>query len=264
MRRSMAVVAALVMLAALPATAVAAPPANDLPGGALPIAAVPSSFTQPTTEATVTSADDVGCGSGGQDQASVWYRITPATSMGVLIDATASSYRVGVNVYETEPTPDGLRACFDGFAGFASLTAGLTYYVMFADIDGGANGGQLSVSLSIAPPPIAITFTTSPVVKIADKGLSASVSGTMTCDRPASFAGVDVNAAQRVGKYQVRFFGGAAVDCGPEPSPWLAELFSSNGRLAGGKITVELHFFACDAVGQCTDADATFTSRTRQ
>jgi len=260
----MAVAAALVLMAVLPATAVAAPPANDLPGGAITIGAIPGSITQSTTEATVTPAEDVGCGSGGQDQATVWYRITPATSMGVVIDATASSYRVGVNVFEGAISPDSIQTCFDSRAGFASLNAGTTYYLMFADIDAGANGGDLDVTLSIAPPPIVLTATVDPLFKITDQGRSASVSGTVSCDKEPDFAGADISATQRIGKYEVRAFGGAEVTCGPEPSPWFSELFVENGRLAGGKVDVNVHFFACDEVGQCTDIEVSVALRTRK
>ena len=107
MKRLIAVVAALALVLVLPAGAAAAPPPNDLPGGAIALTGtVPAPIAQDTSEATVTEDDDVGCGSGGVDQATVWYTITPAQDVHLLIDASESSYRVGINTF-APGTPAG-------------------------------------------------------------------------------------------------------------------------------------------------------------
>ena len=56
--------------------------------------------------------------------------------------------------------------------------AGTTYYLMFADIDGGANGGQLEVSLDVAPPPIEVNLTVDGTGKVNSKSGEAMVGGT--------------------------------------------------------------------------------------
>src|SRR5688572_29915068 len=114
MRRLTAICIAVALDLVLPAGVSAAAPANDLPAGAIVLSTtLPQSFSQDTTEATVTPADDIGCGQGGLDIATVWYTFTPASDVRLLIDASASSYHVGVNVFGTPPTVDNLVNCFD-------------------------------------------------------------------------------------------------------------------------------------------------------
>ena len=53
--RIAALLAGLVLVATAPGMALAAAPANDLPGGAIAITAIPATIDQDTTEATVTA-----------------------------------------------------------------------------------------------------------------------------------------------------------------------------------------------------------------
>jgi hypothetical protein len=261
MRRGPAVIAALLLLAGLPAAAMAAPPANDLPGGATAISAVPTTLTQDTAEATV-GADDVGCGMGGLDQATVWYRITPSVDMDVIIDASASSYGVGVNVFAGTATNDAIQTCFEG-PGFAGLLAGTTYFLMFADVDAAANGGQLRVSITLAPPALDITLAVASTAKVQQKPGLTVVTGTVTCDREAEFASLESTLTQKVGKYVIRGSGFADTTCGPVPSAWTMEILGDNGRFNSGKATIEVHVFACEAI-RCTDVVESFNLRLRR
>ncbi len=124
MKRTLTLAVAGALLATLLSTTVAAAaaPSNDLHTGAIALSdALPQTVTADTTEATVTT-DDFGCGAGGVDQASVWYSIAVTDGFDVLIDPTASSYLVGVNVYINSPGQENLVTCFQG-PGLVTLQA---------------------------------------------------------------------------------------------------------------------------------------------
>lgn len=263
MRRLLATLAALCLALGTAPAVLAAPPANDLPGGAIVVPpTIPGTVAQDTTEATV-GADDVGCGAGGVDQATVWYTFTPATDGTILIDASASDYLVGINVFAGEASADALVVCFE-VGGTLEVTAGTTYYLMFADIDGDAtNGGQLSVAFDEAPPPIEVTLTVDPVGRVDQRSGTAVLTGTMTCSEEAETAFLDISLAQRVGRFTIRAFGSTETTCGPDPVTWSAEVSPENGRLSGGRATATIFAVACDQF-QCSETEHTATVKLRR
>ena len=261
MRRGLALLAATVLLASLPAVALAVTPANDLPGGAIAIGSLPASINQDTTEATV-STDDVGCGSGGIDQATVWYTFTPGADVNLAIDATASSYDVGVNVFEGVADAAHLLTCFGG-PGAAQLTGGTTYYIMFADADGDAtNGGTLIADLTVAPPPIELSFSIDPTGKV-DKAGVATLTGTMTCSRDADFSDIQLSLRQPIGRFTIHGFGFADTTCGPSGSPWFLQVSGDNGKFGSGKATADIFAEACDQFS-CADISVSKSVRLRK
>jgi hypothetical protein len=253
-----ALVGAMLTTLLLAAPAAAAVPGNDLPGGAIALPdTFPQSISQDTTEATV-SSDDLGCGAGGLDQASVWYTLSPASSVELLVIADASSYLVGINVFAVAPTNDNLIACFGGSSQLA-LEGGVTYYFMFADVDGEApNGGQLDVSIEIAPPPIEIELTVDPTGRVTRSG-EATITGTATCSAEAS---LDVGGSiqQSVGRFSIHGSGFAHMSCGPEPTTWSVPMVGMNGRLGNGRATVAIFAFACGA-NSCSEVAIEATVR---
>jgi hypothetical protein len=262
MRRLTAILVALGLVMLVPSATLAAPPANDLPDGAIVIPpTLPTTIDQDTTEATV-STDDVGCGAGGIDQATVWYTITPTTDVSVLFDARATDYQVGINLFEGAATPEALVDCVE-MTLVADLSAGTTYYVMFADLDGDPNGGALSVTVDAAPPPIEVDLTIDRVGKVNQREGNAVITGTITCSEELEGAFLDVSVTQRVGKYTIRGFGGGDTACGPTPTEWSAFVFGDNGRLGGGKATVTVVAGGCGEL-RCGDAEVTASVRLRR
>lgn len=244
-----------VMLAAIAAPVAAAVPANDLPGGAIAIPEpLPQTIAQDTTEATV-GADDIGCGTGGIDQATVWYTFTPTSDTFVRVDATASDYGVGVNVFEGAADSANLVNCFEGPGTFMA-TAGTTYYIMFADVDGdGINGGNLNATLSVAPPPIEVDLAVASVA--FDQAGQATVTGTVTCSEEATVT-LFASLHQAVGRFAIDGFGEAFdVTCGPTPTEFSITLFG-NGAFRGGWADLFLEAFA-----QSEDNDGSAVLETR-
>lgn len=259
--RAVAGLTALITIAAQPGLALAAAPPNDLPDGAIAIATIPADIAQDTTEATV-STDNVGCGSDGTDQATVWYSVTLSEATTLLIDASASGYVVGINAFVGSATADDLVGCAEqGLV--VDLEAGTTYYLMFADIDGGANGGQLDVTIEVAPPPIQVDLTVDPIGKVNSKTGEATLGGTITCSATTSDAFVDMELRQALGRFTIRGFGGTGIECGPAPTAWLATIVADNGRFGPGQATANVSAFACDAFS-CDDAFVSTTVRLRR
>jgi len=243
--RIAALTAGIVLVVAVPGVAFAAPPPNDLPAGAIALTAIPVTIQENTTEATVTT-DDIGCGSGGVDQATVWFTLTLASATSVLVDATGSDYPVGVNVFEGSADANNLVTCVEGAASF-DAAAGTTYYLMFADIDGDAtNGGQLHVSIDVAPPPLEVSLTVNSAGKVNPKTGEATISGTITCTRTADFSEVSVSLRQPIGRFAIRGFGFDSPACDTTPTDWFASVVGENGKFGPGKATADVSVFACD------------------
>jgi hypothetical protein len=257
MRRIFALGCALA-LAAITAAPVAAarpaPPANDDIANAVVIAALPYSASQDTKRATA-SPDDGGCG-GEQDLATVWYTFTPTADTRILVDATASSYEVGVNIFES--TADGrfVISCFQG-PGTADLMAGTTYYLMFAACCTGENGGTLSFTITELPL-LEIGLTVDPTGTVNPRTGVATVSGTVTCSSPTDVS-IDGRLRQRVGRILISGFFFTSVACDGSAA-WSATATGENGVFGPGEATVEAFAFACDEFG-CADAQASATIR---
>ena len=262
MRRLLVLATAMALAVAAPLSVSAAIPGNDLPDQAIVLGSgLPQAISQDTTEATV-STDDVGCGAGGTDQATVWYTFTPAASGDFVIDASTSSYFVGINIFAGTPTADALINCF-GTAGEQFLNAGTTYYLMFADADGDTtNGGTLLATLDVAPPPISISMSLNSTGKLA-KGGQVTIGGTITCSHATDFSEIDMSVSQNVGRFTIHGSGFAEQACGPSPTAWSAVVSGDNGTFSGSKVTVSAFAFACDNFS-CGDASASGTVRLRK
>jgi hypothetical protein len=261
MKRTVMLAVVAMMLATLlgPATVAAAAPSNDLPAGAIALPDVlPQTIDQDTTEATVTT-DDFGCGAGGLDAATVWYTISPTSDVQLFISTEKADYGVGINIFDTTPDAEHLITCFGG-AGVVGLQGGNVYYLMFADTDGDAtNGGSLLVNLEAAAPPIEIELTVDPKGAITKSG-EATISGSISCSTSADFADVSASLRQSIGRFTIHGFGSNAVACGPSPATWKVTIVGDNGKFAGGRATVDVSAFACDATS-CNEAFVTATVR---
>ena len=258
-----ALTAASILLVAIGSAPVAAAaPSNDLPSAAAAVGALPYTFAQDTTEATVTT-DDVGCGAGGVDLATVWYAITPAQDATLEIDTQPSDYLVGINVFAGSADAAHLVDCASDLLRF-DATAGVTYYLMFADInDDGVNGGLLDGEVRVAAPPINVSITIDTIGTAHPKTGEARITGTMTCDRPAEYAEVTVDLRQVVGRFYTLGMGGASVDCSPTPTPFETIVGGENGMFRGGRASAKVTAFACEG-GSCGDASLDVDLRLRR
>jgi hypothetical protein len=233
----------------------AAVPGNDLPSGATAFTTLPYTIDQDTTEASV-GTDDVGCGAGGLDMATVWYAFTPTDDVRVEIDARASDYLVGVNLFAGSADEASGFDCNNDALAF-DTTAGTTYYLLFADVnDDGVNGGALRVEIQVAPPSLNIALIVDPTAKVHPKTGQALITGTVACDRLAEFAEVTVTLRLATGRFTTIGLGAASTECGPTPASWAAIVSGENGRFTAGAATTESSGFACDVVtcSEATDA----------
>ncbi|GAA6525548.1 hypothetical protein IDVR_13430 [Intrasporangium sp. DVR] len=231
--------------------AVAAVPSNDTFSGAEAIASVPFSTSQDTTEAT-TDADDAElnafCGAPAMD-ASVWYSYTAAADEALLADVSASDYSAGVFVATGAPGSFNILACGPGGAAWEAAT-GETYYVVVIDDqqDGAGNGGQMELTIDVAPPPPALEVTVNPKARFDSKTGSAILSGTVMCGSDAVFAFLEAQVTQRVGRMLIRGFGGTEVTCDDTTRPWEMWVAGDNGLFKGGKAVSATFSAACGMV----------------
>jgi hypothetical protein len=177
----------------------AAAPGNDLPSGATAFTTLPYTIDQDTTEASV-GTDDVGCGAGGLDIATVWYAFTPVEDVRVEIDARASEYLVGVNLFAGSADEASRFDCNNDALAF-DAAAGTTYFLLFADVDDGVNGGALRAEIRVAPPSLNIALTVDPTAKVHPKTGQALITGNIACDRLAEFAEVTITLRLETGRF---------------------------------------------------------------
>jgi hypothetical protein len=234
------------------APAYAAAPSNDTFSGATAISAVPFNTTQDVSQAT-TDDDDTSanatCGAPALD-ASVWYSITPAATVDLLVDVSGSNYTAGVLVVTGSPGSFTIETCGPGAVAF-SVRAGVTYHLLIIDdqFDGGGNGGILNLVVEEAPPPPAVDVTVNPTAAFNPQTGSATVSGQISCVGQVVFTFLDVELQQKVGRGVVEGFGSMEVTCDGTSRPWSVEVTPFFGtKFAGGKAASLTFAVACGRV----------------
>jgi hypothetical protein len=242
----------------LAAPVLAAAPGNDTYASRTVIGAIPFAESLDTTEAT-TDADDaeavVECGSPPTD-ASVWYEFTATTDGGLLVDVSASSYSAGVIVATGGPGGFVMVTCGAPAVAFAT-TAGETYAILVIDFqaDGSGNGGTLELSVGEIPPPPVVDLVVDPIGSFATWTGIATIRGTVTCTNGGELdkSFINIQLSQLVGRLRITGEGGVEFACDGTTQPWAAEVYSSNGKFAGGKATVFASAFSCSNSG-CGEA----------
>jgi len=239
-------VAALVPLTAT--AALAAPPSNDRPGGAVALS-LGQTVNEDTTEATTGTFDAKAnqfCGA-PYTNASVWFSYAPSADGAFILDMSQSDYSGGFMVFHGAPTPRTLFTC-----GPTTLAvrggAGKTYTIV-AFSDTPVNGGNLVLSLEEGPPPPTATVTVDPVGQAYKTG-NARVSGTYTCEN-AGYVELDGQLTQIWRRLKINgyFYKVAQQDtCDGQAHAWTRVVSSDNGTFAGGDATVTIHGFACGLV----------------
>jgi hypothetical protein len=197
MRPSLAVLPALV-LALLPATASAAPPANDAPAAATVIAAAPAFVSGLTTEATLDAdepaplvANDDDGRQHGLDR-SVWFSYQPDVDRKLLVDTCDANFTSHIDVYGVAPSGDvafvpavsnAFRDCPGDRRSFAAKADTRYLIRVTAQRDGVRvpDGGSFHLKLTPQQPPINDAF--------AD---ATPLMGTGTVTTPLAFSTLEL------------------------------------------------------------------------
>ncbi|TQM63704.1 DUF6299 family protein [Humibacillus xanthopallidus] len=248
-----AAVAALLLAPMGASTALAAPPGNDIPSGAVAVS-VPSTVVQDTSDATTDALDaalNTRCGA-PVTNGSVWFTYTDTTGDGLLVDVSGSDFTAGVIIVAGEPTTDSsVVACGPGSAAVRG-EAGTTYYVMAFSDTAGVIGGNLVAGFSALPPAPVATLTVEPKATAYRDG-SLLLRGTYSCANADGYSSdVEGTVTQTVGRMKIEgFFFVYPLECDGAVHSWEAIVTSSNGLFAGGKATSVSLVFAC-GVFDCT------------
>ena len=245
--RSQAVALAGVLLAsaavAVPA-AYAAPPGNDSIRAAVPIRAVPATFTVRTQQAT-SSPRDGKCVGGS----SVWYRYRPATTRTLRAVTVGSNYHTQLAVFAGPRSARDLVACRSGYPAGVELefTAGERYWIAVSRCCNPARKGRRAVLHLYEPVRFAVT-TTIDDVYAGDVSGRLFVRGTTTCTNPAETY-LSISASQRVGDGVAQGYNeGESVRCGPDGFTWEVPLWSQTGwAFRGGRASIDADTWASDA-----------------
>ena len=245
--------AIVVLMFGVPAALAA--PSNDTSSGATAITSLPFTISEDTTSATTDAADaemnppDL-CGAPATD-ASVWFALTLPADTDVIVDVSGSSYSSGVLVSTGPAGSRSFTTCGPQVVSFTA-TANETYYLLVIDdqLDGAGNGGDLEMTVDIAPPPPDIHFTVNPTGTVYSRDGSAVVGGTVTCSGQADFAEIDGQVKQFVGRIAITGYFYSDVTCDGATHTWTAVVYPDNGRFGGGKAqvgaeAVACNFFAC-------------------
>lgn len=175
-RRAVTFFAAVVVAIALgPASALAAPPANDTPAAATPLGALPATVSGVTAEATMdadepaplTANDDDGTRH-GLDR-SVWFSYAADRTRKLLADTCDANFTSHIDVYQGPPEArlpiptqsNDYRDCAGDRRSFA-VTAGVTYLIrVTAERDGvrTPDGGVFHLNVAPQDPPANDAFS---------------------------------------------------------------------------------------------------------
>ena len=230
--------------------ALAAPPANDTFDNAIAITSIPFSASLDTREATTDAIDEeanADCGAPAT-AASVWYTYTPTAAGALVLDMHGSSYSGGFLVVTGSPGNFVLENC--GPQAIALLTeAGVTYHIMVLDDEDSANGGDLTFTITAAPPPPKVTLTADPIGYFDSETGTVNVSGTLSCTGEVEFSLLIAELHQKVGRGEVVGGVGMEVACDGLTRPWSATIAPAFGtKFVGGKAASFTFAVACGPV----------------
>jgi hypothetical protein len=256
----LALVASLATFA-VPGTAMAQPANDDFDDATIVTEPLPYTDSTSTVDAT-TAPDDPECAGNGH---TVWYRFTPSTDMRLDANTFGSDYDTTLSVYTGSRGALTQIACNDDFDSLQSrvvfnATAGTTYFLMAGSFFE-SPGGNLVFTVQEAPPPLEIAVTVNPTGTFNPQTSVATISGTITCSQPASFAALFGELRQRAGRVFITgFFDVFLEQCSGETA-WMATV-EGNGLFRGGSASASVSAFACSEF-DCAQAQTTQTVRLR-
>jgi len=224
-----------------------APPNDNIAAAVTFTSVVPPFSNSVNTEEATTQPGEPSCfGS----TATVWDAFTPTLSQPIAINTFSSTYDTTLAVYTGEPGSLEQIACNDQFGGDQSqvnfnATAGETYYVQagaFRDTP----RGTLMLTASVGPPVPEVELSIAATGSFTSRTGTAVIRGTVTCSTVDPVGPVDifVGVRQRVGRLFIDGFDGTSVTCGGTV-PFEVSITGENGRLGGGKLSVNADARAC-------------------
>lgn len=242
MRRLLVLVTAVLMVMSIGVMpAVALPPDNDNVDSATLVAGLPFNDAINTVEATTADTDPDCFGQGP----TVWYEFTPDANISVEANTFGSDYDTTLSVYSNGDQlacNDDSRDSLQSRVRF-NAQADATYLLMVGAFESGT-GGNLAFQVVETEPitPLEVDLTVDPVG--THRGGVATVSGTLTCNKPAEVE-LDTQLRQRAGRVFINGFAFDFVSC-DGTVPWELTIQDANGRFAGGRADAEVFAFAFD------------------
>jgi hypothetical protein len=267
--RPLFVMVLMLAVVIVPASAAfAAAPANDAESAATEITQVPFSETIDTTDATASGPRFCS------NNASVFYRFTPASDVRIQVDTIGSDYDTLLAIYTRNAAGTvvkGSRKCnddrFDLDSGLRlQAKAGVTYFFQVASCcgNGGDGGGQLALSVTeVTDEPLEFTLdVTDPGTVDPATGI-ATISGTVTCNQRSVVGFEGVLRQLRNGMFVARGYVSAYTVCTPGATPtWTSEVDTDTGIAfgAGSALFRTWYMFAADGFRQYVEQDGTDTT----
>lgn len=235
-RAGSATLAALVLLLALPATAVLAV-TNDERTSATVVTSLPFVDEQDTSTAT-TAVDDPDCAGNG---ATVWYRLDATATMDLVADTFGSEYDTTLSVYVEDGGELIQVACNDDAGSLQSRVgwtaeAGTTYLIMVGAF-GDGSGGHMVLTIAegtFVPPEVTVDIVGATLNRTTG---DVTVELSVTCSEPG-FAFIESRIQQRAGRTYVTGFAFSGGPCDTEPSLLTATTQTRDGIYAGGNVDV--------------------------
>lgn len=217
-------------------------PINDDFDNAVVITELPFTHNVNTSDATTERDDplnDETCGFGSIGGHTVWYRFTPTENMRINASTVGSDYDPNVFVYTgTRGNLTRVTCNFLPSSTTFDAIAGETYFLLVGSHDG-QPGGNLVFNVDVG---LEVGLTIDPEGTVIPSTGVATISGTVTCSRPA-FVEVNGSVEQRRGSGLASGFFFASFGC-DGVTPWAAEAVPDNGRFTPGRAEVSASAFA--------------------
>ncbi len=205
---------------------------------------------------------------------SVWYDYTPTADQTLVIDASSSTYEVGLIVVTGDPGSFILQAC-GHFSVVLPVASGVTYHILaFGDTPGG-DGGFLNIGVDLAPPPPTLAVSLAAPGLVNPKTGVLTLSGTVDCTGGTAATGnispmatgegvqLSLDVRQNVGRVStVHAAVFTSVPCGPA-TPFTVVVVPDNGLFKPGNVTVTVDAFFCNLSG-CAEDLHTVTLRIKK
>jgi hypothetical protein len=240
-------VTALTIVGAVP-SALAQPPNDDFANATIVTEPLPFVDSVDTTDATVEPTDPEPSCVGTTH--TVWYSYTPSADGRIGVDTFGSDYDTTLSAWVGEPGNFAEVACNDDtFDSVQSLirfdvTSGVTYFIMAGSFFD-SPGGNLELTVDVAPPPILEDLTIDPTGTVKPSTGTAMISGTVTCSETGGSVFLDAHLSQRIGRVRVHGFGFTQIECAGA-TPYQIMIFPENGLFVGGRATADVFAFTDD------------------
>jgi hypothetical protein len=246
------------VLTLAPAAGAVPPPYDDFDNATV-ITALPFFDSADTSEATVAADDPASACVFSPPLFTIWYAFTPSADMRLVTGSNTQPVAVSVFVGSRGALSE-VGCGFDQFS-FDALV-GTTYYFM---VSTSASFGAVGFFLQEVIPVPSVTLAVDSRGSVNTKTGVATVRGTVTCSSATVLPFISVDLSQLFARRVTISGGGSTADvpCSPSGTAWSVVVQGSNGRFGAGAATATARTTVCNAVGACSDAEATKSIRLR-